>query len=333
MWGFEQPWLNNFFFLGLERLCNSTLTFFFSEKNIPVVFNKWPKPCKITGGAQTWNSINCVKNDVDKTPSPELGGGFKCLLFSPLPGEMIQFDWYFSNWLVQPPASESKELVQTFHVVSLLDLSFPPLKGGMMHYGRAAASGTTTAGGVLIFRRGEDKPKIFSQFLLFKKNGEFGCGKWIPWYHLPQKKFTQQTNTLLWSPRTYLLEKAIFFSHFGWAQFLGCLDCCHFRYPPGGQRSFGSFQEFPWKFPDLPVWTTGRWRSYIASTHPECGQTLCRDLCKEFPTRAQSRGRCGWWVVGGWWVVVETPLEGNPISLTTQSDGQWTAQFRFLWQF
>ena len=35
----------------------------------------------------------------------------------------------------------------------------------------------------------------------------------------------------------------------------------------------------------------GRWRSYPASTHPECGQTLCRDLCKEFPTRTQSRGR------------------------------------------
>ena len=31
-----------------------------------------------------------------------LGGGFKYLLFSPLPGEMIQFHSYFSNGLVQP---------------------------------------------------------------------------------------------------------------------------------------------------------------------------------------------------------------------------------------
>ena len=32
-----------------------------------------------------------------------LGGGFKYLLFSALPGEMNQFDKYFSNGLVQPP--------------------------------------------------------------------------------------------------------------------------------------------------------------------------------------------------------------------------------------
>ena len=33
-----------------------------------------------------------------------LGGGFKCFLSSPLPGEMIQFDQYFSNGL-KPPTS------------------------------------------------------------------------------------------------------------------------------------------------------------------------------------------------------------------------------------
>ena len=33
-----------------------------------------------------------------------LGGGFKMFLFSPLPGEMIQFDWYFSDGL-KPPTS------------------------------------------------------------------------------------------------------------------------------------------------------------------------------------------------------------------------------------
>ena len=32
-----------------------------------------------------------------------LGCGFKYFLFSPLPGEMIQFDSYFSKGLVQPP--------------------------------------------------------------------------------------------------------------------------------------------------------------------------------------------------------------------------------------
>ena len=38
-------------------------------------------------------SLNCL-----------LGGGFKYLLFSPLPGEMIQFDSYFSDGL-KPPTS------------------------------------------------------------------------------------------------------------------------------------------------------------------------------------------------------------------------------------
>ena len=32
----------------------------------------------------------------------KLDGGFKYLLFSPLPGEMIQFDQYFSNGLKTP---------------------------------------------------------------------------------------------------------------------------------------------------------------------------------------------------------------------------------------
>ena len=34
-----------------------------------------------------------------------LGGGFKYLLFSSLFGEIIQFDEYFSDGLVQPPTS------------------------------------------------------------------------------------------------------------------------------------------------------------------------------------------------------------------------------------
>ena len=32
-----------------------------------------------------------------------LGGGFKHFLCSSLPGEMIQFDYYFSNGLKPPP--------------------------------------------------------------------------------------------------------------------------------------------------------------------------------------------------------------------------------------
>ena len=38
-----------------------------------------------------------------KTSDLYLGGGSEYFLFSPLPGEMIQFDKYFSNGLVQPP--------------------------------------------------------------------------------------------------------------------------------------------------------------------------------------------------------------------------------------
>ena len=41
-----------------------------------------------------------------------LGGGFKYLLFSSLPGEMIQFDQYFSNWL--KPPTRSPLLIQDF---------------------------------------------------------------------------------------------------------------------------------------------------------------------------------------------------------------------------
>ena len=37
-------------------------------------------------------------------PKSGLGSGFKYFLFSPLPGEMIQFDSYFSN-VLKPPTS------------------------------------------------------------------------------------------------------------------------------------------------------------------------------------------------------------------------------------
>ena len=51
---------------------------------------------EITG---EWISSTSVKG------SHILGDGFKYCLFSPLLGEMIQFDVYFSMGLVQPPTS------------------------------------------------------------------------------------------------------------------------------------------------------------------------------------------------------------------------------------
>ncbi len=42
----------------------------------------------------------------------KLTGGFKHFLFSPLPGEMIQFDWLiFFNWVVQPPTRKRGQQV------------------------------------------------------------------------------------------------------------------------------------------------------------------------------------------------------------------------------
>ena len=42
-----------------------------------------------------------------KCPIFQLAGGFKYFLFSPLPGETVEFDYYFSNGLVQPPPSQA----------------------------------------------------------------------------------------------------------------------------------------------------------------------------------------------------------------------------------
>ena len=47
-----------------------------------------------------------------------LGGGFKHFLFSSLPGEMIQFDWYFSNGLKPPTRIPSKP--SELHVTHLV---------------------------------------------------------------------------------------------------------------------------------------------------------------------------------------------------------------------
>ena len=46
-----------------------------------------------------------VRGNMQRPATPVgqfLGGGFKCFLFSPLVGEMIQFDLYFSNGLKPP---------------------------------------------------------------------------------------------------------------------------------------------------------------------------------------------------------------------------------------
>ena len=48
-----------------------------------------------------------------------LGGGFKHFLFSPLFGEDSQFDEYFSNGLVQPPASFQIFMYSTMGFITL----------------------------------------------------------------------------------------------------------------------------------------------------------------------------------------------------------------------
>ena len=51
-----------------------------------------------------------------------LGGGFKYVLFSPLFGEDCHFDYYFSDWLVQPPNSLFVTVLENLE----MHLSFPP---------------------------------------------------------------------------------------------------------------------------------------------------------------------------------------------------------------
>ena len=61
------------------------------------------------------------------TASKELGGGFNHSLFVPLPGEIIQFDKYFSDGL-KPPTREIVTLI--FQQISLL----PVLRVGWVWY-------------------------------------------------------------------------------------------------------------------------------------------------------------------------------------------------------
>jgi len=53
---------------------------------------------QVFSGSFRWN----LKNHPIENEHHLLGGGFKHFLFSPLPGEMIQFDKYFSKGLKPP---------------------------------------------------------------------------------------------------------------------------------------------------------------------------------------------------------------------------------------
>ena len=57
------------------------------------------------------------KEDDFMIASKELGGGFNHSLFVPLPGEIIQFDYYFPDGL-KPPTREIVTLI--FQQISLL---------------------------------------------------------------------------------------------------------------------------------------------------------------------------------------------------------------------
>ena len=52
-----------------------------------------------------------------------LGGGFKYLLFSPLPGEIIQVDKYFSRGLKPPTSYYIIHIIHVGKYTSLMDAS------------------------------------------------------------------------------------------------------------------------------------------------------------------------------------------------------------------
>ena len=49
-----------------------------------------------------WNRMESCSRYVNQTAFFNLGGGFKCFLFSPLLGQMIPIDKYFSDGLKPP---------------------------------------------------------------------------------------------------------------------------------------------------------------------------------------------------------------------------------------
>ena len=68
------------------------------KKNI--YFMKWMFPKMV--GFPPKSSILIGFSIINHPFLPLLAGGFKHFLFSPLPGEMIRFDEYFSNGLKPP---------------------------------------------------------------------------------------------------------------------------------------------------------------------------------------------------------------------------------------
>ena len=69
------------------------------------------------GGGPNWLKRGCFCKGFESSRKPaqqKLGGGFKYVLFSPLLGEMIQFDKYSSNGLVQPPTRKDLKTLSGF---------------------------------------------------------------------------------------------------------------------------------------------------------------------------------------------------------------------------
>ena len=79
------------------------------------------------------------------------GGGFKHFLFSSLFGEMIQFDSYFSDGLVQPPTSNFLDRTSRVHV----SYDLLHIVSGAHCYRETCATGNsgTTSRGADIFQR------------------------------------------------------------------------------------------------------------------------------------------------------------------------------------
>ena len=75
--------------------------------NVPPSNSQWIVACRLAVTVCCyWDSVSVLCEGGDVNMIPYLGCGFKYFLFSPPPGEMIQFDSYFSNAL-KPPTSYS----------------------------------------------------------------------------------------------------------------------------------------------------------------------------------------------------------------------------------
>ena len=71
--------------------------------------------CILDGCIARFQLSEVFMNSVASTGQyPDLDGGFKYFLFSPLFGEDFHFDQYFSDGLVQPPTSDTFCLPQKY---------------------------------------------------------------------------------------------------------------------------------------------------------------------------------------------------------------------------